>query len=105
MKRICTNEECGWAGNEEDCLDFKSPFDFAGHVFCPKCNSCTEPLLCAQDEIIKQLGYRPDVKFRPFTKSELDARKPTDPRSEAERELDDLAKDEADTIKSIRPGC
>ena len=62
--------------------------------------------LLTQDEIIKQLGFRPDVKFRPFTKSELDARmKSTDPRSELERELDWLAEDEAATIKSIRPGC
>jgi len=57
------------------------------------------------DEIIKQLGFRPDVKFRPFTKSELDARmKSTDPRTDAERDMDRLAKDEVATIRSIRPG-
>ncbi len=57
-----------------------------------------------KDEIIKQLGFKPE-KFRPFTKSELDARmKPSDPRSEEEREIDQLSQEWQATIKSVRPG-
>ncbi len=47
----------------------------------------TAPKKVSAEEIIKQLGFRSDVKFRPFTKSELDARmKPDDPRSEEEHD-------------------
>lgn len=57
-----------------------------------------------KEEIIRQLGFGKEKGFRLFTKSELEARI-SDPRSEEERDLDELAADEAATINSIRPGC
>ena len=41
MKRICCNPDCGWIGEEKDCLDWKHP---TGARLCPECHEVTEQL-------------------------------------------------------------
>lgn len=37
--RICCNSECGWEGQEDECMDFKHP---VGERLCPVCYEVTE---------------------------------------------------------------
>jgi hypothetical protein len=39
MKRICVNPDCGWIGDEDECLDWKHPI---GARMCPECYDATE---------------------------------------------------------------